>query len=147
MNVQADLGEAREQRGHHYRVYGPDEPVRIELDVKNVDTLLVKVFEAGPALFHSAWFVVSLLTELAVLMVLRTRSAAWRSRPAALLAWTTAAVAALALALPFIAPLARLFGFVPMSAALTATLVAIVIAYVLATEAAKRWFWRQHRRA
>jgi P-type Mg2+ transporter len=109
--------------------------------------LLVKVFEAGPALFHSAWFVVSLLTELAVLMVLRTRAASWTSRASPLLAWTTLAVAALALALPFIAPLARLFGFVPMSAALTATLVGIVIAYVLATEAAKRWFWRRHRRA
>jgi P-type Mg2+ transporter len=37
--------------------------------------LLLTVFDAGPALFRSGWFVVSLLTELAVVLVLRTRAA------------------------------------------------------------------------
>ena len=45
-------------------------------------TLLLRVFHAGAAAFQTSWFVVSLLTELAVLLVLRTRSPAWRSRPA-----------------------------------------------------------------
>jgi P-type Mg2+ transporter len=107
--------------------------------------LLVKVFHAGPALFHSGWFVVSLLTELAVVLVLRTRFVAWRSKPSALLAWTTLAVALLAVALPFIAPAAQLFGFVAMPASLVATLLAIVLAYVVATEAAKHWFWQRAR--
>jgi Mg2+-importing ATPase len=105
--------------------------------------LLVKVFHAGPALFHSGWFVVSLLTELAVVLVLRTRGPAWRSRPSALLTWTTLAVAVLAVALPFIAPAAHLFGFVAMPAPLVATLMAIVLGYVAVTEAAKHWFWRR----
>ncbi len=105
--------------------------------------LLVKVFHAGPALFHSGWFVVSLLTELAVVLVLRTRLRAWRSQPSALLAWTTLAVALLAVALPFIAPAAQLFGFVAMPAPMVAALLAIVLAYVAATEAAKHWFWRR----
>jgi Mg2+-importing ATPase len=105
--------------------------------------LLVEVFDAGPALFHSGWFVVSLLTELAVVLVLRTRTAAWASRPSPLLVWTTLAVAALALALPFTGPLAQLLGFVPMSAAMVAALVTIVLAYAVVTEAAKRRFWRQ----
>jgi P-type Mg2+ transporter len=103
--------------------------------------LLVKVFHAGPALFHSGWFVVSLLTELAVVLVLRTRLAAWRSKPSALLAWTTLAVTLLAVALPFIAPAAQLFGFVAMPASMVFTLLAIVLAYVATTEAAKHWFW------
>jgi P-type Mg2+ transporter len=103
--------------------------------------LLVKVFDAGPALFHSGWFVVSLLTELAVVLVLRTRLRAWRSQPSALLAWTTLAVALLAVALPFITPAAHLFGFVAMPAAMVVALLAIVLAYVTATEAAKHWFW------
>jgi P-type Mg2+ transporter len=104
--------------------------------------LLLKVFHAAPALFHSAWFVVSLLTQLTVMLVLRTRLAAWRSRPSPLLAWMTLAVALLAVALPFIAPAARLFGFVAMPAPMVAALMAIVLAYVAATEAAKHWFWR-----
>jgi P-type Mg2+ transporter len=104
--------------------------------------LLLTVFDAGPALFRSGWFVVSLLTELAVVLVLRTRAAAWCSRPSALLAGTTLAVAVLALALPYLAAPAALFGFVPMPPALAAALIGIVAAYVIATEAAKRWFWR-----
>jgi P-type Mg2+ transporter len=107
--------------------------------------LLWKVFDAGPALFHSAWFVVSLLTELAVVLVLRTRAAVWHSRPSALLLWTTLGVMALALALPFMGPLARVLGFVPLSVPMAATLVTIVLAYLGATEAAKRWFWRRRR--
>jgi P-type Mg2+ transporter len=104
--------------------------------------LLLKVFHARPALFHSAWFVVSLLTQLTVMLVLRTRLAAWRSRPSPLLAWMTLAVALLAVALPFIAPAAQLFGFLPMPATMVAALLAIVLAYVVAIEAAKHWFWR-----
>jgi Mg2+-importing ATPase len=109
--------------------------------------LLLHVFDAGPALFRSGWFVVSLLTELAVVLVLRTRVRFWSSRPAPVLLWTTLAVMALALALPFIGPLARLFGFVPMPATMVAALVAIVTVYVVATETAKTWFWRRRGRA
>jgi P-type Mg2+ transporter len=107
--------------------------------------LLLHVFHAGQALFHSAWFVVSLLTELAVLLVLRTRAAAWRNRPAPLLLWTTAVVSVLAIALPFIEPLARLFGFVPLPGAAVAALLGVVLAYVICTEAAKHWFWKTQR--
>ena len=78
--------------------------------------LLLKVFEAPEALFQTTWFVVSLLTELVVLLVLRTHHRAWRSRPSTLLWTSTAAVAALALALPYIAPLAGLFGMVRAAA-------------------------------
>jgi Mg2+-importing ATPase len=108
--------------------------------------LLLKVFDAGPALFHSAWFVVSLLTELAVMLVLRTRAASWRSRPSALLVWTTLGVALLAFALPYLVAPARLFGFVPLPPALAAAVIGIVLAYIVATEAAKRWFWHRHSR-
>ncbi|MCC7122301.1 MAG: magnesium-translocating P-type ATPase [Gammaproteobacteria bacterium] len=105
--------------------------------------LLIAVFEADAPLFQTAWFVVSLLTELAVLLVLRTRRAAWRSRPSPLLLWTTAAVASVAMAIPFIAPLAGLFGMVSLPPALAGAAVLIVLGYVAATEAAKGWFFRE----
>jgi len=44
--------------------------------------LLLKVFHADETTFQTTWFVVSLLTELAVVMVLRTRGPAWRNAPA-----------------------------------------------------------------
>ena len=109
--------------------------------------LLLKVFHASEALFQTSWFVVSLLTELAVLLVLRAHRPAWSSRPATLLWVTTALVAMIALALPFIEPVAALFGLVALPAALLGSMVLVVLAYAAATEFAKRRFYaRPHRR-
>ena len=104
--------------------------------------VLLLVFHAGEATFQTSWFVVSLLTELAVVLVLRTRGPAWRSRPSALLLWTTVAATVFALAVPFFGPGSRLFGFVPLSTVEMGTVVGIVTAYLGATEATKRWFFR-----
>ena len=103
---------------------------------------LLLLFRAGEATFQTTWFVVSLLTELGVVLVLRTRGPAWRSRPSALLLWTTAAAAAFALATPFFGRGSALFGFVPLSAVEMGAVVGIVIAYLAATELAKRWVFR-----
>ena len=103
--------------------------------------LLLYVFDAGEATFQTAWFVISLLTELAVLLVLRTHGPAWRSAPSPLLLWTTLAVGGAALALPYAGAVAGLFGFVPISWSLLLAAVLIVVAYILATEAAKLRFF------
>jgi Mg2+-importing ATPase len=99
--------------------------------------LLLQVFDAGPALFHSAWFVVSLLTELAVVLVLRTRAPAWRSRPSPLLLQATLAIAVLALALPQLPGVAAWLGFVELPGSVLAAMLALVLAYALATEGLK----------
>jgi Mg2+-importing ATPase len=103
---------------------------------------LLLIFRAGEATFQTTWFVVSLLTELGVVLVLRTRGAAWRSQPSSLLLWTTAAATVFGLAVPFFGAPSRLFGFVPLSSFEMGTAVAIVVAYLAATEGVKRWFFR-----
>ena len=103
---------------------------------------LLLLFRAGEATFQTTWFVVSLLTELGVVLILRTRGPAWRSRPSALLLWTTVAATVFALAVPFFGPGSRLFGFVPLSTVEMGTVVGIVATYLAATEATKRWFFR-----
>ena len=108
--------------------------------------LLLKVFEANEAQFQTGWFVVSLLTELAIVLVLRTQRPAWKSRPGTLLWTSTMLVAATALAWPFIPPLARMFDLVPPPPALLAGMLGIVAAYVAATELAKRHFQPRARR-
>jgi Mg2+-importing ATPase len=105
--------------------------------------VLLAWFEAGEREFQTAWFVVSLLTELAVVLVLRTRRPAWRSAPSPLLLWSTAAVGAVALALPYAGGLAALLGFVPLPASLLAASLLIVVGYVAATETAKRRYFRR----
>jgi Mg2+-importing ATPase len=104
--------------------------------------VLLKVFKADEATFQTAWFVVSLLTAVAVVLVLRTRRAAWRSVPGRPLLWLTLVVALLALAVPYLGPGAAVFGFVPLPARLLGATILIAVGYVLATEAAKHRFWR-----
>jgi Mg2+-importing ATPase len=104
--------------------------------------LLLLMFRAPKAEFQSAWFLVSLLTELAVVLVLRTRGPAWRSRPGRLLGWTTVAALVATLGLPYVPGVGAAFELVPLPPMLMAASLAIVFGYVLATEAAKRWFYR-----
>ncbi len=106
--------------------------------------ILLYAFEAGQALFQTAWFVVSVLTELAVVLALRTRGPALLSSPSRALLWTTVAVGAVTFALPYLPPVAALFGFVPLAPAVLAAMIAVVAAYVAATEAAKAWFYRRN---
>jgi len=103
--------------------------------------VLLLVFHADQATFQTAWFVVSLLTELAVVLVLRTHWPAFRSRPSRLLLWTTLTVSVATLTIPFLGPLSSVFGFVPLSALQMGTVIAIVIGYIAATEGAKAWFY------
>ncbi|RFP76846.1 magnesium-translocating P-type ATPase [Hydrogenophaga borbori] len=100
---------------------------------------LLWVLRADEAVFRTAWFQVSLLTELAAVLVLRTQGPVWRSRPGELLSGALIAMAALALALPYSGPAAALLGFVPLGWAATAVVLALVLGYAAAIEAAKRW--------
>jgi Mg2+-importing ATPase len=106
--------------------------------------LLFKIFHAGEALFQTAWFVVSVLTELAVVFVLRTSRPAWTSAASPLLTWSSIAVGAAVLALPYAGWLADALGFVPLPATLLGAALVIVAAYVGATEATKLAFYRRN---
>jgi Mg2+-importing ATPase len=100
--------------------------------------ILRAVLHADMATFQTAWFTVSLLTELAVLLVLRSDRALWRTRPSGALVGSSAAVAALALAVPLLPGLPTQLGFTVLSAATMAAVIGVVLAYVVSTEAVKR---------
>lgn len=102
---------------------------------------LLVLFHATPELFRTGWFVESLLTELVVALVVRTRRPFFRSRPGRILLVTTVILIPLAFAIPY-APYAGVLGFVPPPASLLAALAAITAMYVLATEVTKTWFYR-----
>lgn len=104
--------------------------------------ILIRLFNAGAQEFQSTWFVVSLLTELAVVMVLRTRRRFWSSRPGTVLLAATLSVAVLALALPFLPVVAPAFGLGPLPLPVLASCGGIVVLYLLATEVLKRAFYR-----
>jgi Mg2+-importing ATPase len=102
--------------------------------------LLLLVLQVAPAEFRTAWFVESLLTELAILLVVRTQRPLARSRPSAAVLWSSVAVAAAAVTLPYLPVVADMFSFVPLPPYLMALLLAITIGYVAANEWAKKRF-------
>jgi Mg2+-importing ATPase len=99
-------------------------------------------FHAGESEFQGAWFLGSILTEVLVLFVLRTRGPAWRSRPGGALTLLSVAVVAATFAI-VLTPLSGVLRLSTPPAGLVVLVVAIAIAYCLATELAKRAFWRQ----
>jgi Mg2+-importing ATPase len=103
--------------------------------------VLLGTLDVRPAVFRTSWFVESLLTELAVTLVMRTQRPFFRSRPGRLLLVTTVALIPMALAIPYL-PGAGTFGFVPLPAIATAAVVMITTTYVAAAEVQKRWFFR-----
>jgi Mg2+-importing ATPase len=102
---------------------------------------LLLVFRASPEEFRTAWFVESLLTELVIALVVRTRRRAYQSRPGRFLLWSTIVVAMVTLVLPFL-PWAGRLGFVPVPWSLLGTVLGILALYVVATELMKRVFYR-----
>jgi Mg2+-importing ATPase len=106
---------------------------------------LLWLFGADAATFRTGWFFESLLTELLIVFVVRTRRTLWKSRPSRALVLSTAAVIAVAVALPAL-PFASALGFAPLSPALLLTLTGIALAYIVAAEFTKHWFYRRSPR-
>jgi Mg2+-importing ATPase len=105
---------------------------------------LLSVFHATTETFRTAWFVESLLTELVVALVVRTRRRFYQSKPGTVLLWSTIVLSLLSYALPFI-PFMSILGFVPLPPSLLAMLFLITALYVVATELGKTWFYRKPR--
>jgi Mg2+-importing ATPase len=100
------------------------------------------VFAAGPELFRTGWFVESLLTELVIALVVRTRRPSWRSRPGTVLLWSTIAVMALTFAIPYL-PHAAVLGFTPLPGGVLLALIAVAGLYVAGAEWLKVGFYRR----
>ena len=104
---------------------------------------LVWVFHAETALFRTAWFVESALSEILVTFAIRTRLPLYRSRPGRWLVIASLVAAAVTLLLPLSAAGQRYFAFVVLPGPVVALAGAIVVLYCLGAEAAKSAFFRR----
>jgi Mg2+-importing ATPase len=102
--------------------------------------LLLLVVHASEAQFQTGWFIESLLTELVIALVVRTRRPFFRSRPGTVLWISTLAVSLIAIALPYL-PFGAFLDFTPLPLWVTATLIAFTGLYVIAAEIAKKFFY------
>ncbi len=105
--------------------------------------VMLKVFQAGEALFHTGWFIESLATQVLVIFIIRTQKSPLKSRPNIWLTTCSLLVVTLAIALPF-TPLGKLFGFVAPPPLFFFILAGMVIAYLLMVEVAKQWFYKRY---
>ncbi|MDR3516462.1 MAG: magnesium-translocating P-type ATPase [Azospirillaceae bacterium] len=101
---------------------------------------LLHLFGAGPALFQTGWFIESMTTQALVVFCIRTRRAAWRSRPNRFLVGATIGAVVLALALP-LSPIGPWFGFTPPPPLFFAFLIATTLAYLGLVELSKTVFY------
>lgn len=104
--------------------------------------VLLFAFHATVPEFRTGWFVLSLLTELVIALVVRTRRPFYRSRPGRFLSISTGVLVVVAFAIPFL-PYVELLGFEPLPLGLLLALAGITGAYVLGAEGLKRWFYRR----
>jgi len=103
--------------------------------------ILLVFFTANAQMFQTAWFVESLLTELVVALVVRTRRRFYQSEIGKVLLWSSIALIGLTFAIPYL-PSASVLGFVTLPYSLLGFLLAITALYVIATEIGKQWFYR-----
>ncbi|MDP2965380.1 MAG: magnesium-translocating P-type ATPase [Pelolinea sp.] len=102
--------------------------------------VLIFIFHASAEEFHTGWFIESLLTELVIALVVRTRRVFFRSRPGKLLLVSTIIVIGITLVLPYL-PFNFLFGFIPLPAPLLLTIIGFTVLYVVVVEFAKKYFY------
>jgi len=94
-------------------------------------------------LFHTGWFVESLLTQTLIVHIIRTqRIPFFQSRPSAAMLTSTLVIMAIGLWLPF-SPLAAWLGFVPLPPVYFLWLVGFLSAYSVLTHGVKTWFARK----
>ncbi len=104
--------------------------------------LLLWVFRADEALFHTGWFVESLATQILVIFIIRTADPL-RDRPHPALVASSLLAFAAAVVLPYV-PFAHWLGFVPLPAAMMGALALVAIAYLLSVYVVKRWFQKRY---
>jgi Mg2+-importing ATPase len=94
--------------------------------------------------FRTGWFVESVISASLIVLVIRTRKPFYRSRPGRYLLFATLATIVVTLLLPY-TPLARLFGFTPITPLFLLALALILASYIAIAEVAKVFFYRHER--
>jgi magnesium-transporting ATPase (P-type) len=99
---------------------------------------------SGAALFHTGWFVESLMTQTLIIHVIRTRQIPFiQARASTALTVTTAVIMAVSAWLPY-SPLAKMLGLVPLPGLFWPILLATLICYVVLTQWVKMWLIRMN---
>ena len=98
-------------------------------------------FKVQQEVFQSSWFTFSILTELMILMVMRTQKPFFKSKPAPILLWPTILVGLFTVILPYL-PLHEILNIRPIAPLIMFSLLGIVGVYIIITEIVKYYFYK-----
>jgi len=101
---------------------------------------LMFVLKSGPEEFRTGWFIESVMTEVLIIVVMRTWKPFYQSRLSRTLLFAMILVLLVTLALPYTS-LGALLGFTPLTLPSLILLAVITILYVATSELAKRIFY------
>lgn len=103
--------------------------------------VLLYVLKAPESRFQTSWFVESILTELFILLIIRTRKNFFKSKPSKYLIYISFAGIILTLALPYL-PWAFEIGLVPLPMKNISAMIIIVAFYIFTADLLKVWFFK-----
>ena len=103
--------------------------------------VLIWAFQANAVLFHTGWFLESLLTQILVIFVIRTRRSFVASKASPFLVASSLGTLTVALLIPY-TPLGAWLHFVAPPLSVLAALLAITAIYLAVTDLAKRTILR-----
>jgi Mg2+-importing ATPase len=103
---------------------------------------LLFIFKAEPALFRTAWFFESALSEVLVTFAIRTKKPFYKSPPGKILLWISVLITVLLVALVY-TPIGKLFELVPLNGEMMLLVGAIVVVYFITAETVKRKFFQK----
>jgi Mg2+-importing ATPase len=106
--------------------------------------VLLLVMHSTQDLFRSGWFILSIITELLILLVMRTQKPFFKSMPSPSLLIATLAVSLVTLVIPY-SPLNALLGLTPIPLTALLVLMGIAALYIATSEIAKRVFYARRR--
>lgn len=98
-------------------------------------------FNAKHGIFQSSWFIISVLTELMLLFIMRTRKRFYQSKPAPVLLYSSITVGILTWLIPYL-PFHQHLGLKPIKPTLLLALFLILALYVIVTEITKYCFYK-----
>ena len=99
---------------------------------------------ADPALFHTGWFVESLMSQTLIIHIIRTNKIPFlQSRASLAVTLSTILVVAFGSWLPY-SPFALMLGFKPLPWAYWPIIGLFLVAYFAVTQMVKRWFAKRY---
>lgn len=105
---------------------------------------LIWVLHANADLFRTGWFIESVITEVLILLVIRTRRTFIKSAPGKLLLLTSLAVVLVTFIIPYL-PFSIRLGLVPLPAKALGAVVLIAACYSFFSELTKKILFRKMR--